>query len=35
VATNVLTANGNFSITATNAVNVSAPWQQFFILQTQ
>ncbi len=35
VATNVLTASGNFSITATNSVNVNSPWQQFFILQTQ
>ena len=33
VTTNVLTANGNFNITATNAAN--APQQQFFILQTQ
>ena len=35
VVTNVLSAGGNFSITATNAANVGAPWQQFFILQTQ
>jgi len=35
VATNVLSAGRNFSITATNAANAGAPWQQFFILQTQ
>jgi hypothetical protein len=35
VATNVLSASGNFSITATNAANAGAPWPQFFILQTQ
>jgi len=35
VATNVLNASGNFSITATNAANASALRQQFFILQTQ
>ena len=35
VATNVLNANGNFTITATNAANASASLQQFFILQTQ
>ena len=35
VATNVPVASGNFSITATNAANAGAPWQQFFILQTQ
>lgn len=33
VTTNALTANGNFSLTATNAA--SAPAQQFFILQTR
>lgn len=35
VATNVLPTSGNFSITATNAATASAPWQHFFILQTQ
>jgi archaellin len=35
VATTVLTANGAFTITVTNAVNSSSPPQQFFILQTQ
>ena len=35
VATHVLSASGNFSITATNAASAGAPWQQFFILQTQ
>jgi hypothetical protein len=34
VATNVLNAGGNFSITATNAVNPNVP-QQFYILQLQ
>ena len=34
IATNVLNANGNFSIIATNAVLENFP-QQFFILQTQ
>ena len=34
IATNVLSANGNFSIIATNAVLENLP-QQFFILQTQ
>jgi hypothetical protein len=34
VATNVLSANGNFAITLTNVANANAP-QQFFILQTQ
>lgn len=35
VATNVLNASGNFSITVTNAVTADGPSQQFFILQTQ
>jgi hypothetical protein len=35
VATNVLNANGPFSITATNANGPDAPAQQFFILQNQ
>ena len=35
VATNVLSANGPFTITATNAVNGDSPSQQFFIIQTQ
>jgi len=35
VATNMLSASGNFSVTATNAANAGTPWQQFFILQTQ
>ena len=35
VAAILLTGNGNFSITATNEVNAGAPWQQFFVLQTQ
>ena len=35
VVTNVLTASGPFTITATNAVNGNSPLQQFFILQTQ
>ncbi len=35
VVTNALTANGPFTITATNAVNGNSPSQQFFILQTQ
>jgi hypothetical protein len=35
VATNVLTANGNFTITVTNAANANTPSPQFFILQTQ
>jgi hypothetical protein len=35
VATNVLTGDGAFTITATNAANGNAPSQQFFILQTQ
>ena len=34
IATNQLNANGNFSITATNAVNPAAP-QQFYLLQGQ
>jgi hypothetical protein len=34
VATNVLSANGNFTITATNAVNLQAA-QEFYVLQTQ
>ena len=34
VATNVLGANGGFSVTATNAVSPGAP-QQFYLLQTQ
>jgi hypothetical protein len=34
VATNTLSANGNFSFTATNAVTPAAP-QQFYILQAQ
>ena len=34
VATNVLSANGNFSLTATNAVTSAAP-QQFYILEAQ
>jgi hypothetical protein len=34
VATNVPVADGNFSITATNAVNPNAP-QRFYILQLQ
>jgi len=33
VATNVLSASGNFTITATNAVNRSIP-QRFYILLT-
>jgi hypothetical protein len=35
VATNVLNAGGNFSIIITNALDASAPAQNFFILQTQ
>ena len=35
VATNILNTGGNFSITATNAANATAPLQQFFILQMQ
>lgn len=35
VATNVLTANGNFTVTATNAANAAASMPQFFILQVQ
>jgi hypothetical protein len=35
VVTNVLTANGPFTITATNALNGNSASQQFFILQTQ
>jgi hypothetical protein len=34
VATNCLNAGGNFTITATNAVDLNAP-QRFFILQVQ
>ena len=34
VATNFLTANGNFSFTATNAVNPQSA-QQFYMLQLQ
>jgi hypothetical protein len=34
VATNVLNADGNFTITATNAVNPNVP-QAFYMLQTQ
>lgn len=34
IATNVLTSNGDFTITATNATAISS-LQQFFILQTQ
>ncbi len=34
IATNMLGGNGNFSITATNAVNLAAP-QRFYILQLQ
>ncbi|HVU08361.1 MAG TPA: choice-of-anchor tandem repeat GloVer-containing protein [Verrucomicrobiae bacterium] len=34
VATNVLNADGNFTITATNAVDAKAP-QRFYILQSQ
>ena len=34
VATNVLSANGNFTITVTNAVNSGAS-QQFYMLQLQ
>jgi hypothetical protein len=34
VATNVLSASGNFTITATNTVTHSVP-QRFFILETQ
>jgi hypothetical protein len=34
VATNFLAANGNFTFTATNAVNPQSS-QQFFILQLQ
>jgi hypothetical protein len=33
VATNVLSANGNFSITVTNAVSAAIPCQ-FYILQS-
>jgi len=35
VATNILSADGGFSITVTNAANANAPLQQFFIIQTQ
>lgn len=35
VATTALSADGDFTITVTNAVNAGAPSQQFFILQTQ
>ena len=35
LTTNVLTANGAFNITATNANGYGAPAQQFFILQTR
>jgi len=35
VATNVLNANGNFTMTFTNGVSVNAQGQLFFILQTQ
>jgi hypothetical protein len=35
VATNLLTANGNFRITATNAAPARAPGWQFYLLQTQ
>jgi hypothetical protein len=34
VATNTLNAEGNFTITATNAVNPNAP-QRFYILKVQ
>ena len=34
IATNVLSADGNFTITATNAVNPTVP-QRFYILQLQ
>jgi hypothetical protein len=34
VATNILTTDGNFTFTATNAVDVKAP-QRFYILQSQ
>lgn len=35
VASNVLNANGNFTIIATNALDTGVPSQKFFILQTQ
>jgi hypothetical protein len=34
VATNLINANGNFSFTLTNAMNINSP-QRFFILKTQ
>jgi len=35
VATNALSADGDFAITVTNAAGAGAPWQQFFVLRTQ
>jgi hypothetical protein len=35
IATNLLTTDGDFAITVTNAVNLNPPPQQFFILQTR
>jgi len=34
IATNVLSAGGNFTLTATNAVNLAAP-SEFYVLKVQ